>query len=781
MSTFLLPLIAGAAAPQIWFCPLDPIFRTEVNYGGSPQYTSLFDDSAPWSRAAAHVSVFKIYSQWLNGASDTELQVQFAYLNRHGIALALEMGVLTPSSQCGNAVEGFAGPELLSVVKRVQKNGGNLRYIAMDEPTYFATIYAGPNGCHWTVDQMAANAALDIRAVQAELPNVIFGDIEPFPDSDPTSIPQYQAGIRAFRKLLGAPLAFFHADLNWQTPNYLTGLTATQKMVASEGIPFGVIYNGSSTDASDAQWLQSAAQHMQAVEAKLGSPDEVIFQSWNAYPRKLLPETDSDSFTSLIDAYFRRRTTLSSAISGSVLQGALTATDTGQPIANASVGVSLAPTSGNGIPTLYTLSGALPPGTQSVVFGIRVNRECGCSGSADFFVSDFALETESGGKLTDDFSNQLTGWSVETTGSPAATLRIEGSRLHVTAAPDQSVQLNSSPLPFPSSSPIPLTFGVNAQVSPKSAGSGFFTLVFLGATSEISRLQIPLNTGQIVLGTTTTDASGHYSLSLPAAGSDVFEVLAAYPGSSDNWPAESTATVINQQSVSIAAITNAASYFTSAISPGEVVVLFGNGFGPATLTPGATIGGRIPASIGQTAVRFDGIPAPLLYASDTQIGAIVPYGIGSAQTLVTVTSAAGSSLPFTIPIAPAVPGLFTADSSGSGPLAALNADNTLNTPNNPAKAGDGVVIFGTGEGQTSPAGIDGLIMVTPAVPLLLAQVTLGGRPAPVEYFGSAPGEVAGVFQLNFRIPLDAAKANDVPVAVKIGSSSTFKITTLAIR
>ena len=188
------------------------------------------------------------------------------------------------------------------------------------------------NACQGTVDQMAANAAVNIRALLAQFPNVIIGDIEPFPVSASNWLPQYQAGIEAFRKALGFPLALFYADVAWDTPSYLADLASVRQMLSSEGIPFGIIYNGNGYATSDSQWIQSATQHMIAAELNLGSPDLVIFQSWDAYPKKLLPETDPDSFTSLIDTYFRHRTKLSSSISGSTLQGALTAADNGQPM-----------------------------------------------------------------------------------------------------------------------------------------------------------------------------------------------------------------------------------------------------------------------------------------------------------------------------------------------------------------------------------------------------------------------------------------------------------------
>jgi hypothetical protein len=384
------------------------------------------------------------------------------------------------------------------------------------------------------------------RALRAQFPNVIIGDIAPFPVSASNWLPQYQAGIEAFRNALGFPLAFFDADVLWDTPSYLADLVSVREMLGSEGVPFGVIYNGNPYDTSDAQWIQSATQHLLAVELNLGSPDLIIFQTWHAYPSKLLPETDPDSFTSLIDTYFRRRTTLSSSVSGSSLQGALTATDTGQPIGNASINVTISPTGGSGVPAFYTLEGTIPAGTQSVVFGARVNLECNCSGTSDFLVSSFTMDAGAAGALTRDFSNQLDGWGISATSE--GTAKIEGGSLHVIAQSGQSVLLNSTPIPFTSA--VPYIFRVSAQVSPKSSGSGYFSLVFLGASAEISRVRIPFAAASLPIGSATTDILGSYVIPLPAAGSDPFQAQSVYAGSSDNWPAQNTVAWTSQQSVS---------------------------------------------------------------------------------------------------------------------------------------------------------------------------------------------------------------------------------------
>ena len=105
------------------------------------------------------------------------------------------------------------------------------------------------------------------------------------------------------------------------------------------------------------------------------------------------------------------------------------------------------------------------------------------------------------------------------------------------------------------------------------------------------------------------------------------------------------------------------------------------------------------------------------------------------------------------------PGLFAQNSSGSGPGAILNQDNSLNGPGHPAAKGSIVQVFMTGEGQTNPPGVTGAIttatlpppQVTPA-PVQPIQVLINGQPALYTYAGEAPGMVAGVMQLNVQIP-----------------------------
>jgi uncharacterized protein (TIGR03437 family) len=121
------------------------------------------------------------------------------------------------------------------------------------------------------------------------------------------------------------------------------------------------------------------------------------------------------------------------------------------------------------------------------------------------------------------------------------------------------------------------------------------------------------------------------------------------------------------------------------------------------------------------------------------------------------------------------------NSQGWGPAAALNQDYRLNTAQNPAPRGSVVLLFATGEGMTDQAA-DGVLATPPlAQPLLPITVTVGGRPAEVLYAGAAPGLVAGVLQINARIPNDAPAGDGVMVVVDAGDIAGARWVTLAVR
>jgi uncharacterized protein (TIGR03437 family) len=246
--------------------------------------------------------------------------------------------------------------------------------------------------------------------------------------------------------------------------------------------------------------------------------------------------------------------------------------------------------------------------------------------------------------------------------------------------------------------------------------------------------------------------------------------------------------VINQAASNLPRITgivNAASYSREAAAPGTIVAIFGSLLGPAALAGlQLTADGQfLTKEIAGTRVLFDGTPAPLIYSSADVLSAIVPYDTAGKRTVPVVVEYQGRrSVEATLAIANTGPALFTANASGTGQAAALNEDFSLNTPENPAARGSLLVLYGTGEGLTLPASVDGKLTGAD-LPQAVAgvSVSIGGALAEVFYKGGVPGVTAGLVQINVRVPAAAPVGPAVPVIVTIGGIPSQNGVTVAVR
>jgi uncharacterized protein (TIGR03437 family) len=236
----------------------------------------------------------------------------------------------------------------------------------------------------------------------------------------------------------------------------------------------------------------------------------------------------------------------------------------------------------------------------------------------------------------------------------------------------------------------------------------------------------------------------------------------------------------------VSAVGNAASYATGGIAPGENIVIFGTGVGPAAIASGAIANGIWGTTAGNTRVLFDGVPAPVIYASSTQTSVMVPYGVNGRPTTNLVVEFSGvQSTPLAYNVVAASPGIYTLNQQGTGPGAIINQDGiTVNSPNTPAAVGSVVSVYMTGEGQTTPPGVDGAI-IPPILsslknPVLPVTATVNGLPATVVYAGSAAGSISGLMQVNLIIPAGAPTGGAVPIAVTVGTVASQSGVTIAI-
>lgn len=209
-------------------------------------------------------------------------------------------------------------------------------------------------------------------------------------------------------------------------------------------------------------------------------------------------------------------------------------------------------------------------------------------------------------------------------------------------------------------------------------------------------------------------------------------------------------------------VANGATLRAGPVAPGMIVSIFGFDLGPATpaglrLEPN----GRVSTELAGTRVFFDDIPAPLLFTSTGQVNAVVPYGVRGERTSLRVEFEGRPTNVITVPVVAASPGLF----------AVTNQNGQVNAAATPAAPGSALILYGTGEGQTNPAGVDGSVSATVFPrPLLDVSVTIGGQAANVLYAGAAPGFVAGVLQVNVLVP--TGLSGSVPLVVRVGDAST---------
>jgi uncharacterized protein (TIGR03437 family) len=233
----------------------------------------------------------------------------------------------------------------------------------------------------------------------------------------------------------------------------------------------------------------------------------------------------------------------------------------------------------------------------------------------------------------------------------------------------------------------------------------------------------------------------------------------------------------------ITSLGNSASYAQDAISPGELISIFGTNLGPAS-GAGLTLdsNGLVATSLGDTQVLFDGIPAPLIYTSATQVNAVVPFGLSTDTTQVSVVHRGQASDALPVAMAKAIPGVFSADGSGLGTAIVANQDGTLNSADNPAPPGSVVTLYATGTGPVAPLGPDGAVVTADSLPLATLPVTVqvGGTPASVMYAGGAPGIVQGVMQVNVAIPDSAPPGSAVPLLLQTGERLSQTGLTIAI-
>lgn len=226
-----------------------------------------------------------------------------------------------------------------------------------------------------------------------------------------------------------------------------------------------------------------------------------------------------------------------------------------------------------------------------------------------------------------------------------------------------------------------------------------------------------------------------------------------------------------------------------ALSTNALVSIYGENFAvPGTgrrVRADEFVSGRLPTQFLGVCVTIDGQRAPLVDVFPTQLNVQVP-ALSSATAAVRVAVNCGTAAELTsdaenVPVRAAAPELLylVNNADGANPVAAVNAatggligPSELIASASAARPGDIVTVYGSGFGAVSPSVAPGefprnVAQVTGAVSLRLGSVTVPA--SDIFYAGAAPGTV--IYQVNFRIPVDAGEGR-LPVVLTIQGESS---------
>jgi adhesin/invasin len=233
--------------------------------------------------------------------------------------------------------------------------------------------------------------------------------------------------------------------------------------------------------------------------------------------------------------------------------------------------------------------------------------------------------------------------------------------------------------------------------------------------------------------------------------------------------------------VAAGGVLNAASFSLSTpVAPGTVVSIFGS-----NLTDSAELaaaGFPLPTQLGGTSVTIGGEAVPLLVVTAGQINAMVPFDLAvNTSVPIVVTRNNALSAPQPVSVVSSQPGVFTQSETGQGIgiVVIVHADGSqVEAGNgNSATAGDAVVIYCAGLGDTAPRTVAGFPATASPLEYVIdpVTVTIGGVNAPVFFAGLSPG-FAGLYQVNATVPAGITPNPQAPLVLSQGGRKSAAVT-----
>lgn len=218
----------------------------------------------------------------------------------------------------------------------------------------------------------------------------------------------------------------------------------------------------------------------------------------------------------------------------------------------------------------------------------------------------------------------------------------------------------------------------------------------------------------------------------------------------------------------------------TAVAPGSWIEIYGTNLAPDTREWRGTnfSDSNAPTSLDGTSVSIGGQAAFVAFISSGQVNVQVPSTVGLGPQQVTVTNGNGTSSPYVLDVSATAPGLLAPPSfniGGTQYVVALFPDNATyvlpvgaisGLTSRPAKPGDIIVLYGVSFGPVTPEISAGQLVDEGSTLTTDLQVSIGGTPSTLDYWGLAPGEI-GLYQFNLVVP-NVAAGDAVPLTFSLG-------------
>jgi hypothetical protein len=300
----ILPIVAQAQ--QLWFSPGDDLEVRGVI--AHPDFQQLFTPGAPWPNGMAHVDVMQLRAPWFLRMPNDAVQPVVTFLRQHHIALAVPMSGIAADT-CGAGVEGILTSRAMEVYPReMKKKRINLSYAVLDEPLYFGHYYNGNNACNFSISEVADRVAQNVKIIKKYYPDIKVVWVEPVQglSNGVQAVGEFLDEYRA--ELNELPVAV-RLDVQWQR-DWRHALPPFIDLLETRGMAYGIIYNATKggVSKSDAEWVASAEANVEAFETAIREkPGEVVIQTWNPRPVRILPESDPTTMTGFLNWYVDQR------------------------------------------------------------------------------------------------------------------------------------------------------------------------------------------------------------------------------------------------------------------------------------------------------------------------------------------------------------------------------------------------------------------------------------------------------------------------------------------